>query len=439
MEAEQKADLAAQIKRIAASGKTYFYWLCPKGEDDEPVLLLEKKEGPLAKAAKAARKAAKVKIFSRGQVAINAEKELQFVHQEGSLEPKKAGKVLKTKLGPAEGLEKVAVRLKKAKVITMEEFQRLKPVPGAAPEEDGPAGDSESKYGKALDRWEELVEEARDTLGSSHALLAELAADTARAEQEKESDIHRATESLASLAQGFENRLSQAVKAAWKAEVEEVKPLFVKARDHIVEGLVAGGMDPDQAKTAALEDQRYKRMKEAQQAAYDLKAKDLQEALDALEKVEAMAEDILGSNEKVDDADLKALYEEMFDIDFGQSREALDDAFEAVDKQVTALQVALRTHADARLQRIGELGFNAVTGNHKTPLMAALLEAKMAGGNREARDKAARRAAVMAKNLRDHLNASPLLRAMADPPQGLPAVRALDLLTPALDELADIL
>ena len=48
------------------------------------------------------------------------------------------------------------------------------------------------------------------------------------------------------------------------------------------------------------------------------------------------------------------------------------DASERADAQLAALQRALRASDDEELRQIGEMGLNAVTGNHKVRLLAAI-------------------------------------------------------------------
>lgn len=51
-------------------------------------------------------------------------------------------------------------------------------------------------------------------------------------------------------------------------------------------------------------------------------------------------------------------------------------AVEVVDAQITALQSALRGTDDEELHEIAEFGLNAVTGNHRVRLVAALMGAE---------------------------------------------------------------
>ena len=63
------------------------------------------------------------------------------------------------------------------------------------------------------------------------------------------------------------------------------------------------------------------------------------------------------------------------------------DAKDEADKQIGALQQALRGFDDPDLQRIAEFGLNGVTGKSSVGLMVALREADQPGGGGEARVK----------------------------------------------------
>jgi hypothetical protein len=67
-----------------------------------------------------------------------------------------------------------------------------------------------------------------------------------------------------------------------------------------------------------------------------------------------------------------------FERQWKQSYAALLEAVEAVDKQMEALGAACRRTKDPWLVRIADMGLPAVTGNHKTPLMAACMEVNSA-------------------------------------------------------------
>lgn len=104
-------------------------------------------------------------------------------------------------------------------------------------------------------------------------------------------------------------------------------------------------------------------------------------------------------------------------------------AVEAVDAQITALQSALRGTDDEELHEIAEFGLNAVTGNHKVRLMAALMGAERGGE----RDRA--KLAGLIAPFRTHLENDERVDACDENPFGVPmSVRAT--LIPALDGLA---
>ena len=63
------------------------------------------------------------------------------------------------------------------------------------------------------------------------------------------------------------------------------------------------------------------------------------------------------------------------------STAALVAATETIDSQMSKLQSKLSSTGDPQLQRIAEFGLNAVTGNHKVRLMAAVRDVDAASGD----------------------------------------------------------
>ena len=62
-------------------------------------------------------------------------------------------------------------------------------------------------------------------------------------------------------------------------------------------------------------------------------------------------------------------------------RKQWDAAMESVDTQITRLQAKLRTLQDEELEDIAEFGLPALTGNHRTPMIAALMQLDGAGAD----------------------------------------------------------
>jgi hypothetical protein len=104
-------------------------------------------------------------------------------------------------------------------------------------------------------------------------------------------------------------------------------------------------------------------------------------------------------------------------------------ASEDVDAQIASLQQALRASDDEELRDIGEYGLNAVTGNFRVPLMAALMGAEQ--GDPQARAKLA----DAATSLRNHLENDEKVEACDENPFGV-AVSIRATLVPVLNQLA---
>jgi hypothetical protein len=119
-----------------------------------------------------------------------------------------------------------------------------------------------------------------------------------------------------------------------------------------------------------------------------------------------------------------------------QSFAAWRDAIETVDKQMGALAAACRQTNDPWLVRIADLGLAAVTGNYKTPLMAACLEVAGAPADKVAGPAAKARSAVA--NFAKHIATDPQVAGCDGNPFGV-AVSIRASLGPALNSLNDAL
>jgi hypothetical protein len=112
--------------------------------------------------------------------------------------------------------------------------------------------------------------------------------------------------------------------------------------------------------------------------------------------------------------------------------DAWHDASEAVDAQIAALGKALRDSGDEELEEIADFGLNAVTANHKVPLMAALVE--LGSGSPEAIAKSGPKVLAAALAFRKHIESDARVAACDENPLGL-AVSIRDTLGPVLAAL----
>jgi hypothetical protein len=112
------------------------------------------------------------------------------------------------------------------------------------------------------------------------------------------------------------------------------------------------------------------------------------------------------------------------------ARAAWQSAIETVDGQIGNLQKALRDSGDEDYREIAEIGLNAVTGNYKVRLMAAMREVDGGGP----RDKLARLVADFA----DHIATDERVMAVDENPLKV-AVSVRKTLGPALERMCDLL
>jgi hypothetical protein len=109
---------------------------------------------------------------------------------------------------------------------------------------------------------------------------------------------------------------------------------------------------------------------------------------------------------------------ESFRKQWDVAKQAWRDSMDTVNAQITRLQSALKSSGDDDLEEIAEFGLNGVTGNFKTPLMAALLNID-AAADAAALKKAASNAAGIIQGFRQHLDSDEAVEACDDNPFGV--------------------
>jgi hypothetical protein len=98
-------------------------------------------------------------------------------------------------------------------------------------------------------------------------------------------------------------------------------------------------------------------------------------------------------------------------------------ASEAVDGQISALQVVLLQSGDPQLKEIAEHGLNAVTGNHRVPLQTALIE--LGAGEPVAMRNAGPKVLAAVNDFREYLETSEQVAVCDDNPFDTPvSIRA---------------
>jgi hypothetical protein len=119
--------------------------------------------------------------------------------------------------------------------------------------------------------------------------------------------------------------------------------------------------------------------------------------------------------------------------DWKTARHNWQEASEAVDQQISGLQAALRQSDDDSLKEIAEFGLNALTGNHKVPLLRTLLA--MGDGDPATLRKAGPKVIGFIDGFRKHLENSEQVEVCDKNPFGVTVtIRAT--LVPALAQLA---
>jgi hypothetical protein len=122
-----------------------------------------------------------------------------------------------------------------------------------------------------------------------------------------------------------------------------------------------------------------------------------------------------------------------FSARWTKALERWQSAIETVDGQIATLQSALRSHENPALKAIGDSGLNALTGNHKVPLMAALMDVTRAAGT-PGQAAACAKAEKLALAFALHITSDPRIAAADTNPLGV-AVAISATLAPALAQL----
>jgi hypothetical protein len=116
------------------------------------------------------------------------------------------------------------------------------------------------------------------------------------------------------------------------------------------------------------------------------------------------------------------------------AKKAWEAASSAVDAQIAALQAKLRAVDDEELEAIAEFGLNALTGNFRVLLLAAIRDMDVATGDKRA--AAAQKLGKAATDLKTHVASSAEIAVCDDNPFGV-AMSIRGTLSPALDGLVN--
>ena len=100
------------------------------------------------------------------------------------------------------------------------------------------------------------------------------------------------------------------------------------------------------------------------------------------------------------------------------AKQAWQTASDLVDDQIAKLQAVLRKEADEELHEIADKGLNAVTGNHKVPLLAAIRDIDAADA--AARTALAKTTQAIITGFRKHLEGDMRVAVCDENPFGVP-------------------
>ena len=107
-------------------------------------------------------------------------------------------------------------------------------------------------------------------------------------------------------------------------------------------------------------------------------------------------------------------------------------AIEAVDGQISKLQAVLKSSDDPELVEIAEFGLNAITGNHKVSIMAAIRDVSGTGASPDSKIASTAKSRIAAFDA--HLSQDKRIEATDNNPFGV-KVSIASTLKPALADL----
>ncbi|MBL9083242.1 MAG: hypothetical protein JNK76_15620, partial [Planctomycetales bacterium] len=112
------------------------------------------------------------------------------------------------------------------------------------------------------------------------------------------------------------------------------------------------------------------------------------------------------------------------------------DAIDVVNAQFEKLRVALINEEDEELKRIAEFSLNAVTGDHRVPLQAAILDVDRAAADKKTGP--INKARTLIEEFRDHIDTDDQVEACDDNPFEV-KVTIRETLEPALKKMDQVL
>ena len=121
-------------------------------------------------------------------------------------------------------------------------------------------------------------------------------------------------------------------------------------------------------------------------------------------------------------------------VDLSKAIGAWRDALDEVDSQISGLQKALKASDDDELHEIAEFGLNALTGNHKVRIQAALMEI----GSKQDDPKAKSALTGLIDSFTSHIESDERIAVCDSNPFGV-AMSIRNTLTPPLQQLKQAL
>lgn len=299
------------------------------------------------------------------------------------------------------------------------------PAPAPEPEPEADADDPKAVYDKLLAKLDPLL---MDALKAQQGDVSKMRAVNQFArEKAGDGDYPAAVRALQTLAKLLGQDAGPSIPPAPPLPPSPPPPDPGKAFNARLAALMPAIQKALAAKTPESTDVKLK----TSEAGLVARKKDFDAAHALLDEVEDLLGTGAGAGSGGGDFD-----EPAFRRRWSAAKEAWEASLDTVDAQIAKLQSVLKASDDPDLRQIAEFGLPALTGNHRTPLVAAMMEVDRASG--ENLDKAMRRAEAAAAAFENYLGSSDTVRVTDDNGFGV-AVTIRESLGAALREMQKVL
>jgi hypothetical protein len=416
---------AALTKLKSAKNKPMFFFFCEAGEDGKPVLVVDNKKIPPKEQQEILGKAKK-KVKCSGTMTINDGNELN-VKPKGSV-PSNLAKGIQMAARNESAMVFSGITIGEPEAEETENESEQSPT-GTVPPPPPPPGAPPTEALTFKNRLQQLSPIYIKAIQGKPAVREALEQLSKKATEAAKAGNY--TEALKAL-----DKWEEGIKSTLKSMVPPPPPpppppspqgadkdAVLRRLNGMKAAILTAAKGPDAARVQTL----------VQSVNGLLKNSDAAQAgkvLDELEPLLAKAGSVPPpppppSPTASQGADEEEVEEGAVDVDqtkfragWAQAKSAWQEASDEVDGQINKLTSKLRASDDNELKQIAEYGLNAVTGDHKVPLMAAIRELDGADGNKL--KSLVAKAGAIANSFKSHIDSDERVKECDANPFGVP-------------------